>query len=257
MFPHEARIAGHQYRDSLYTFAEHYDDSSVGIYVPAGFKPEAQIRLVFYFHGWWNNIHQAVAEFDLLRQFESAGCNAVFVFPEGPKNAPDSFGGKLEESGEFAALTDDVLTVLKERRIIPATAASGDILLAGHSGAYRVIAEILNRGGLTGQIRAVCLLDALYGQFEKYAMWLERYPGSLVNIITPEGGTKSNSDEFLQNLTDWNMAFKKLETNTPQLTDYQGERIVFIYTTLGHNEVVNPFFEVFLKSGEFSRTKSE
>ena len=51
--------------------------------------------------------------------------NAVLVLAEGPKNAPDSFGGKLEETGVFSSLVSDVLSTLKARGVIEKTRSPG------------------------------------------------------------------------------------------------------------------------------------
>ena len=96
-FPHPNRINGHVYDDKTYSAQEHYSDSSVAIFIPKGFKPTEKINIVVYFHGWNNNIDSACAQFDLIEQFCESDKNAIFVFPEGPKNSPDSYGGRLEE----------------------------------------------------------------------------------------------------------------------------------------------------------------
>ena len=64
---------------------------------PKDLSTTEKINFVVYFHGWNNNIDSACAQFDLIEQFCESNKNAIFVFPEGPKNSPDSFGGKLEE----------------------------------------------------------------------------------------------------------------------------------------------------------------
>ncbi|MEO8231494.1 MAG: hypothetical protein ABI638_04385, partial [Ignavibacteriota bacterium] len=40
-FPHTERTNGHIYDDKTYSFQEHYNDSSVAIFIPKEFKPEA------------------------------------------------------------------------------------------------------------------------------------------------------------------------------------------------------------------------
>ena len=173
MFPHEKRAKGHTYEGKTYPADVHYSDSTVAIFVPKGFRKGDATNLVFYFHGWRNNVDDTLKQFKVAEQLEASGVNAVLVLAEGPKNSPDSFGGKLEETGVFAKLVDDVLATLKARGVI-ANTKPGSIVLAGHSGAYRVMAFILTRGGLTANIREVYLFDALYGQMEKFARPLPR-----------------------------------------------------------------------------------
>jgi hypothetical protein len=152
MFPHEKRAKGYTYEGNLYAAEIHYSDSTVAIFVPKGFRDGEATDLVFYFHGWRNNVDDTFAKFRVAEQFAASGVNAVLVLPEGPRNAPDSSGGKLEEPGDFASLVSDVLATLKARGVVRKP-RPGSIVLAGHSGAYRVMAFILNRGGLTENIR--------------------------------------------------------------------------------------------------------
>ena len=251
-FPHPDRAKGHIYNDSLYSFEEHYNDSSVAIFIPDHFIPSETVDLVFYFHGWGNNIHESIEKFDLLHQFSISKTNAVFVFPEGPRDAPDSFGGRLEEPEMFGALVGDVLAFLRHEKKVK-SAIPGKIILAGHSGAYHVISFILNRGGLTENISEVYLFDALYGQVENYTHWLEKYDGRLINIVTPNGGTMRNSSDLIDDLNDWGVPNLKLDTNTVTEVELRQEKIISIFTTLGHSEVINPFFELSLKSSSLSK----
>ena len=114
-FPHPNRINGHIYNDKTYSAEEHYSDSSVAIFIPKGFRPTEKINIVVYFHGWNNNIDSACAQFNLIEQFCESDKNAIFVFPEGPKNSPDSYGGKLEEKNGLNNLINDVIKFLIDK----------------------------------------------------------------------------------------------------------------------------------------------
>ncbi len=251
-FPHPDRAQGHVYNDTFFSFEEHYNDSSVAIFIPDHFDQTETTNLVFYFHGWGNSIHKSIEKFDLLQQFADSRINAIFVFPEGPKNASDSFGGRLEEPEIFKALVSDVIVFLNDEKEIR-TFDPGNIILAGHSGAYRVISSILNRGGLTDKVSEVFLFDALYGQVENYTHWLEKYDGRLINITTPNGGTLRNSFELMDDLDDWGIDNRRIEGNVASVEDLQTSKIISIFTTLGHSEVINPFFKLSLISSELER----
>jgi hypothetical protein len=245
---------GHTYKDSLYSLENHYSDSSVAIFIPQNFQSGDSVDLVFYFHGWWNNIDKSIAEFKLLEQFSNSKKNAIFIFPEGPKDAADSFGGKLEETNVFKKLVHEVLHFLYGENKISST-KPGKIILTGHSGAYRVISFILNRGGLTDLISEVYLFDALYGQLQKYSHWLEKYQRRFINIITTNGGTKYNSEEFLKDLDDWQISHYRHDYNEISLHQLLNDRIIFIFTDLEHNEVIYPYFRLFLQSGQLKSIK--
>jgi hypothetical protein len=82
-FPDTSRDGGHLDGDSIFQpRAGHYNDSSVLIVVPRGFKAGSKVDLVFWFHGWHNNIDTALRFYGLARQFAASGVNAILVLPE-------------------------------------------------------------------------------------------------------------------------------------------------------------------------------
>ncbi len=254
MFPHEKRAKGHTYEGKAYPADLHYSDRTVAIFVPKGFRAGDATNLVFYFHGWRNNVDDTFAKYRVAEQLAASGVNAVLVLAEGPKNAPDSFGGKLEETGVFASLVSDVLGALKARGVIGDT-RPGSIVLAGHSGAYRVMAFILTRGGLTANIREVYLFDALYGQSEKFAHWIDRFPGKLVDIYTAEGGTREQSLDLMDDLRAWDMPFVAIPESAVTQDLLRKNRLVFIDSALEHNDVVagKEQFRAFLAASSLPR----
>jgi len=236
-FPHFERKNGHVYDGKTYSAQDHYNDSSVAIFIPKGFKTTEKINFVVYFHGWDNNIDSSCTQFDLIEQFSECNKNAIFVFPEGPKNSPDSFGGKLEEKDGLKNLIDDVLKYLNENAKFKSTKV-GNIILAGHSGAYQVISFCLMRGGLTPNISDVILFDALYGETEKYVHWIENFNGRFINIYTDNGGTKEETESLMDDLTGWKIPYFKIEESKLKIKDLENNRLIFIHTDLTHNEVI-------------------
>lgn len=236
-FPHPKRAVGHSYGDRTFPAEWHYSDSSVAIFMPKGFVPHNTVDFVIYFHGWNNSIDSACAQFRLIEQFSEAGTNAIFVLPEGPKNAPDSFGGRMEEKDGLKNLIADVLKYLKIKNTI-SSATAGNIVLAGHSGAYRVIAFCLMRGGLTPNISDVIVFDALYGHTEKYAYWIDHFDGRFINIYTNDGGTKNETENLMTDLDGWQIPYRMFEDTVVTKSDLKTNRAIFIHTELSHNEVI-------------------
>lgn len=236
-FPHPHRAEGHTYGNKTFPAEHHYSDSSVAIFVPNGFVPRNTVDVVIYFHGWYNSIDSACAQFRLIEQFCEAKKNAVFVFPEGPKNTPDSFGGRMEEKEGLKRLVADVLKYLKLNNTI-SSATVGNIVLAGHSGAYRVIAYCLMRGGLTPNISDVMLFDALYGHTEKYSYWIDHYKGRFINIYTDDGGTKNETENLMADLDGWQIPYRTFDAMVVAQSDLASHRVIFIHTELSHNDVI-------------------
>lgn len=170
-FPHESRAGGHTYREQHFPADAHYSDSTVALFLPAGYEPGPKVDLLFYFHGWGNNVRQSLGQFRLREQVLASGKNVILVFPQGPKDASDSTLGKLEEEGGLARLAEEALATLRDGGMVPAGAALGRVVLSGHSGAYRGIAHGLHHGGLDEHITDVLLLDASYANLDWIAGW--------------------------------------------------------------------------------------
>jgi predicted esterase len=249
MFPDSLRKNGHTYNGKVFDAETHYSDSSVLVYVPPGFSAKEKINLVFWFHGWGNNIDTACKQFQLTEQFEASGRNAVFVFPEGPKNASDSYGGKLEQPEVFQQLVKDVAGQLQENKFIKKKKFQldqYDISLAGHSGAYRVISRIINRT----PVNEVILFDAMYGGNDAYIEWLSVPEHRFINIYTKDGGTFDNSLLIAKTLTDsLHVPLVSLKEEEVSENTLRSNNKIFMFSSKGHNEVItnNRNWERFLR----------
>ena len=247
-FPDSLRANGKVYQEKTYPAENHYQDSTVLIFVPKKFKATGKTDLVFYFHGWFNNVDTVLQQFKLIEQFVASGKNAILVIPETAKNAPDSYGGKIEKIGIFRKLAYSVMQALDQRKILK-NDRIGSIVLAGHSGGYRAISYILLQGGLS--VNEVYLFDGLYDQLEKFAVWILREKGRFVNIYAADGGTKDLSLRFSEDLAAWKIPFLKIDEKDCTLGDLESYSVCQIFTTLAHNDVVhlnNSFYKLLLTS---------
>ncbi len=245
-FPHPSRAKGHTYQGKLYPAAEHYADNAVALFIPNGFRETGRVDLVVHFHGWNNTVAGTLATFHLVEQLVASGKNAVLVVPEGPRNSPDSFGGKLEDPDGFRLFMDEVVATLRHRGDFKQKDFSlGRIILSGHSGGYHVIAGILDRGGLARNADEVWLFDALYSQADSFLAWADRTHGRLVNIYTDHGGTKEESEKLKARLTARGTAVYATEETTLTADTLRGKQFVFIHTDLAHDDVLD-------KRGEFT-----
>lgn len=236
-FPHPQRAEGHKYGKEFYPADKHYQDNTVGIFIPKGFRKAGPVDFVIHFHGWRNHVEKALEHYQLIEQFAESGRNAILVVPQGPYDAPDSFDGKLEDENGFKRFMAEVMETLRSQKVIT-DQAMGSIVLSGHSGGYQVISSIVAQGGLTEHIREVWLLDALYGRTEKFMNWFEHSTnGRLINIYTAHGGTKQETEKLMEDLKQKSAAlFAKKEAElAPE--DLRKNRLIFIFTELEHDEV--------------------
>lgn len=238
-FPDTGRANGHRYSNVLYSAVEHYSDSSVLIIVPPQLKATRQVDVIFWFHGWRNNIDSAAVYFELTKQFLAANRNTVLVFPESAKNSPDSYGGKLEQKDIFTFLLNDVLDKLKKEKVIGKKAFAGNIVLAGHSGAFRVMAHILQHGGV--EVKQVFLFDGLYSQVDKYTNWIQADASHrFIHIYTNKGGgTDEVSANMMKLLREKNITFINPEEKEVDAAMIRNNPVIFIHSLKEHNDVIN------------------
>ena len=251
-FPDTGRMNGHVYDSVLYTTADHYADSNVLIITPANFHAKKKADIIFWFHGWRNNIDSTVVRYGLARQFAESGVNAILVLAETAKDAPDSYGGKLNEPNVFNKLVNDVLQKLADEKVISPGCSVGHVMLAGHSGAYSVMAHILQNGNVP--VDEVILFDALYAETDKFLNWLSAGSNHrFINLYTDNGGTFDETKAMLQQVINLKMPADSLEEAaiTPEII--QKNKIIFIHTPHEHNDIIQhpDNFKLFISNSPF------
>lgn len=239
-FPHPKRSEGHKYKNDNYSAAEHYSDSTVAIFVPKDFQESANLDFVVHFHGWRNHVASVLERYQLIEQLIESRRNAILIVPQGPKDAPDSFGGKLEDEGGFSRFMTEVMQTLKEKsRLKNKNAGIGQIILSGHSGGYQVISSILDRGGLTDHVKEVWLFDALYAQTDKFLAWFAKRGKRLIDIYTEHGGTKQETEALMATLKSKDIKFLSANESDIKIPELPKTGAVFIFSGLEHNDVVD------------------
>jgi len=249
-FPHPLRAEGHRYKDQIFSAKEHYSDSTVAIFIPKGFEAGDRIDFVVHFHGWKNNVEGVLKGYEIVEQLSESRRNAILVVPQGPRDASDSFGGKLEDPEGFKRFMDDVTGTLREKAGFRKEFSTGRIVLSGHSGGYQVISSILDRGGLSDKVREVWLFDALYAQTDKFLAWMYKEPGRLINIYTEHGGTKNETEQLIRKLQTRGTHIFAAKEAEAKSSDLRTNHFVFLYSDLEHNDVLDKHrtFRDFLKT---------
>jgi hypothetical protein len=238
-YPHASREQGWTNRAGRFFGAENYQDSTVGIFVPDGYRAGAALDVVVHFHGHGSNVRKNLDDFELCRQFAESGVNAVLVMPQGPKSVPDSGCGKLElEPGAFAAMLDEVRHFLVAQGVTNA-AEVRTIVITSFSGGYKVAAAVLEIGGIESdgkgaEISDVLLLDSSYGSLERFARFAAVARGArLVSIYTPH--LRDENETLRKQLLEAGVRPRELEE--PVDEDMAGPGVILIATSLKHNEV--------------------
>ena len=249
-FPHPSRAEGRKYKDELYPADKHYSDRTVALFVPKNFRETGRVDFVVHFHGWRNTVAGTLQQFKLIEQLIASGRNAVLIVPEGPRDAPDSAGGKLEDPDGFKRFMDEAIATLKQRGGFKKDFVLGDIILSGHSGGYQVMSAIVDHGGLSSKVKEVWLFDALYAQGDRFLTWSQQPGGRLLNIYTDDGGTKTRTEEMMTTLKEHGTNI--LATTDSQVTtaELRTNKFIFLHTDLGHNDVL----EKRKTFGEFLKT---
>lgn len=168
-FPDESRRNGFKSSRGTIPYEGHYDDSSVVFVIPNGFQKGRQVDFIVHFHGHKSDALRVVGKYRLGDQLDISGRNAILVLPQGPKDAADSSGGKLERDGAFKTFMVEVVHVLSTAKRLSAGSEVGDLILSGHGRAHQVLGSVLERGGLTDRVREVWLFDAAYAGLDKLA----------------------------------------------------------------------------------------
>lgn len=234
-YPHPSRDEGFASAGDVFPRDPHYIDSSVAFLVPRGYAPGGAVDLVVHFHGHSNHLRRLIPMFQLGEQLEASGVNAILIVPQGPWDARDSRFGKLDEPGGFAAFVAECLQAL---RLSGATRTErlGRIILMGHSGGYYTLGQIIANGDLADHVAELWLWDATYAQLAHFADFAAR-PGTRVRSIFTGHLAEENVD-LMCDLQRRGVPF--LFSHDTLVTDEQlaSERIVFMHTDLGHNDVV-------------------
>ena len=246
-FPHPKRETGHQYQGVLYSPEEHYSERVCLFFIPSDLDTSTEVNFVFYFHGWNDSITEISPKYKVISQFFQSNKNAVLVIPQGPYKSPDSFWGNLQETNGFSIFLEEVIDKLYSSFRIQ-TKKLGQVIISGHSGAYKVISYILMRGGQTESIKEVYLFDGLYGDLEKYVYWAFLHNGKFIHIFTKDKFTTQQSLQFVENLEGWKKEYLFRTEKEIQEKDIQEHKLIFIYSNKTHNTVMHESFKLFLKN---------
>ena len=180
------------------------------LHIPKSFDANRPAVMVVFFHG-----HRATLTRDVLNrqqvaaQISASGVNAVLVAPQFAVAASDSSPGNLGEPGGFKRFIDEAG---KQLTRLHGSAASGrtfdnmPVVIVAYSGGYLASAWSLHHGGVKNRVRGLVLLDALYGDLDKFADWIAgNKQAFFVSAYT--SSTRRRNGELMKMLEERDVAY--------------------------------------------------
>ena len=171
---------GHRsYSGRVFWQDETYNDSRVLVHVPEHFDVRKPGVIVVFFHGNGATLERDVRDRQLVpKQITDSGANAVLLAPQLAVDAADSSAGKFWQPGglkRFMEESADHLARLTGGADSARPFANMPIVIVGYSGGFLPTAWSLEVGGISDRVRGVVLLDAVYGELDKFASWIESH----------------------------------------------------------------------------------
>ena len=171
---------GHRsYSGRVYWQDETYSDSRVLVHVPEHFDVRKPGVIVVFFHGNGATLERDVRNRQLVpKQITDSGANAVLLAPQMAVDAADSSAGKFWQPGGFKRFMAESADHLARISGDPNSArafANMPIVIVGYSGGFLPTAWSLEVGDISDRVRGVVLLDAVYGEMDKFASWIENH----------------------------------------------------------------------------------
>jgi hypothetical protein len=184
---------------------ETFNDNRVLMHVPEHFDANKPGVIVVFFHGHGATLERDVRDRQLLpQQISESGANAVLLAPQLAVDAADSSAGKFWQPGGLKRFINESADHLAQLYGDPGAAktfANMPIIIVGYSGGFVPAAWSLDVGGLGNRVRGVVLLDAVYGELDKFASWVGNNRSSFfVSAYTQY--TQRHDQELMQMIRD-------------------------------------------------------
>lgn len=225
-FPYEGNVAasdrpfldvdfegrkGHSTHSGRILWADEiFNDNRTLLHIPKGFDVRKPGLIVVFFHG-----HGATLERDVLRrqqvpaQVTQSGANVVLVAPQFAVDASDSSVGKFWKPAGFTQFLGDAAKELAkmhgDKRSVRAF-ASMPVVIVAYSGGFAPAAWCATQGGLKKRLRGIVLLDALYGEMDKFVSWIQG-DRSAFFVSAYLGSTQDNNASLERILNERNVAY--------------------------------------------------
>jgi hypothetical protein len=192
-FGHSSPRGGIHWEDQTYS------DRSVLLAAPQSFDPAEPGVIIVFFHGNMATLSRdVIARQQIVRQLSDSRLNAVLVAPQLAVDAQDSSAGRFWSPGGFAAFLSEAESKLGE--LYPNARGAFrrmPVVIVAYSGGYLPAVYSLAVGGDQGRIRGVVLLDALYGERDKFVSFVEG-PGRNAFFVSTYSASSHEGNEAVR-----------------------------------------------------------
>jgi hypothetical protein len=201
---------GHRsYSGRVFWQDETFNDNRVLMHVPKHFDVNKPGVIVVFFHGNGATLERDVRDRQRVpQQISESGANAVLLAPQLAVDAADSSAGKFWQPGALKRFINESADHLARLYGDPGAAktfANMPIVIVGYSGGFLPTAYSLDVGGVGNRIRGVVLLDAVYGELDKFSSWVANNRSSFF-VSSYTHYTQPHDRELMQMIRDKGIA---------------------------------------------------
>lgn len=197
--------------NSVHWEDETFNDNRVLLYLPQGFDIRKPALIIVFFHGNGATLSRDVLDRQqVAAQLAASNLNAVLVAPQFAVDAADSSAGRFWQRGVFKKFVDEATQKLAQQyhdRRVERAFKPSKVVLVAYSGGYLPASWSLAVGQIGSRLHGVILLDALYGQIDKFANWIERARGAAFFFSTYTESTREQNEALQSELTDANLRY--------------------------------------------------
>ena len=210
-----ARAEGFTISATLRNAAYHLPDApDVMVHAPADFDPRAKLDLVVYLHGYSGCLGVLMGDgpsrcrpsdppqtgWNLGARHDDAKTNTLLIVPQLAFMKQSGRPGAFRKPGVFRAFLTELLgETLVPQLGGPRTLADvASLTLVAHSAGYETALAVLEHGEVAQWVHALVLLDALYGEEERYERFILAHAGKgsgrlrVVALHLGYGATQAN-----------------------------------------------------------------
>lgn len=199
-------------RGGVYWERPTFSDRRALLYLPKGFDAGRPMLIVAFFHGNRAQLLRDVRDRQQVpRQLAESGLNAALVAPQFAVDALDSSAGRFWQPDGVARFLDEAagrLAQLHGKSRTRNQFAAAKVVIVAYSGGYHPAAFAAEVGGVGDRLLGVILLDAPYGDEQRFAEWVARHRTGAFFVSAYSAAARRNNELLKQLLTARGVGFR-------------------------------------------------